>query len=71
MVEKDLDKVMEMLGKSAYEAHVGISQEKEEEYFKKDANQWQELPVSTKNHWRKIANAVLVMINNLDCGDFV
>ena len=71
MEEKDLDKVMEILGKAAYEAHVGISQEKEEEYFKKDVIQWQELPTSSKNHWRKIANAVLVMINNLDCGDFV
>ena len=71
MEEKDLDKVIEILGKAAYETHLDISQEKGEEYFKIDVTQWQELPASTKKHWQKIANAVLVMINNLDCGDFV
>jgi hypothetical protein len=62
-------KMMEVLGKTAYNKHVGLNIGKNDGYFKIDVTTWEELPTSSRHHWINIAHAVVSKANVLDCGD--
>jgi len=63
--------VREILAKKAYETHVGIRGEQVEQYFKKDYRAWQELPESSRLHWKNIVFVIFRALDEIDCGDMV
>ena len=67
-------KMMEILGRTAYEKHIGLNIGRNDGYFKKDFLAWGELPKSTQNHWINIAGAIIekdgeISRDEIDCGD--
>jgi proline racemase len=65
------DAVREILAQRAYEAHLGIKGEQSERYFKIDYCTWQELPESSKLHWKNIIFVVFRALDEINCGDLV
>ena len=63
------DKVSNRLAQVAYETHSGVFSVRPDDYFTKEITPWEKLPERSKNHWRKIVDAVFIEMNTMDYGD--
>jgi hypothetical protein len=62
--------VMEALAKKAYQTHIGMYTD-DTRYFEIDARTWEDLPASSRAHWKKIVCTIIMLVSDLDCGDLV
>ena len=65
------EKILEALGRKAYETHLNIKGEQSERYFKLEYTPWESLPASSRSHWQNIAFSVLRLAEEIDYGDLV
>jgi hypothetical protein len=63
------EKTLEKLAQCAYEAYADMIGATSEEYIEKDILHYNKLSNRSKEHWRKVANAVVLASWNLDYGD--
>jgi hypothetical protein len=64
------EELIKAVAKRAYEVHTGLWIA-EGKYYDSGAQPWSELPASTHKHWKKIAEAVILLVTEVDCGDLV
>jgi hypothetical protein len=48
------EKTLDILAEKAYNTHLGLKCDNAEQYYKIDYCPWNELPLSTRNHWKNI-----------------
>lgn len=61
--------LLDRLGRIAYDVHVADRKEADSLIGLDDAPKWKQLPELSREHWRKIAKAVLRASWDIDCGD--
>jgi hypothetical protein len=63
------NEIVEALARKAYETHIGIFENNDDNYFRLDVTKWEELSKRSQGHWKNIALAVLRFAQDIDCGD--